>query len=92
MYCIYSNKDIEDKLCSKQHIIPLSLGGIDDFTISIARTFNSKLGSKVEGALINEFAMKLKQMHSDVTGQSKSPAVMKLKAKINEKPVSIIAT
>lgn len=73
MYCIYSQADIDEQYCSRQHILPLSLGGVDDFSISIDKKINSELGSRIEGALTNEFTMKLKQMHSDIVGQSKSP-------------------
>jgi len=88
MYCIYSGSNIND-LSSIQHIIPLSLGGVDDFIINISQEKNSYLGSKVEGPLINEFTMKLKQMHFNTIGQSGSKTVMKLKAQINEQPVSV---
>ena len=89
MYCIYSNSEINKKDATLQHIIPLSMGGVNSFSIYIDRKINSTLGSKVEGTLINEFTMKIKQMHYEITGQSNSTPQMKMQGSIDGKPISI---
>lgn len=37
MYCIYSGREIDDSKMNIEHIIPLSLGGCNDFTISVEK-------------------------------------------------------
>jgi len=90
MYCIYTNTNVSDELASKQHIIPLSLGGVDNFSINTHREMNSFLGSNIEAPLINEFTVFLNRMHHDIKGQSgKLPELKIKKAKVDGNPVSV---
>jgi hypothetical protein len=57
MYCIYTNREISEQDSNCEHIIPLSLGGSNEFVIPVSTKFNSELGSKVDGELSNCFTM-----------------------------------
>lgn len=52
-YCIYID-EISDDL-SIEHVIPLSLGGHDKFSIHADRKYNNFVGSKIDGAIANDF-------------------------------------
>ena len=47
-----------------------SLGGVDGLQIPIDRVFNSVVGSKLDGALANEFLFALKRTKFDARGLS----------------------
>jgi hypothetical protein len=71
-YCIYTDKDTTDP--SPEHIIPLSLGGHNGFTIQVDRKFNNDIGSKVDGKLANDFLVLFERDRNDAVGYSgKSP-------------------
>ncbi len=89
MYCIYLDKEIDEKITSLQHIVPLALGGANEFSIKIDRAINSMLSSKIEGPLSNELIMKLKQIHNECRGQSGSIPRISIKADMKGHPVSI---
>ncbi|MCP4678765.1 MAG: hypothetical protein GY854_25415 [Deltaproteobacteria bacterium] len=69
-YCIYSDKFTED--WSEEHIVPLSLGGHDDFTIDVDRKTNSDVGSKIDGGLANDFLTLFDRDRVSATGRSGS--------------------
>jgi len=89
MYCIYTNTNFDDKNSTIQHIIPLSLGGVDEFCINIDSNKNSQMSSKIEGPLINEFTTFLYRMNREIKGQSNKQPEYKIRANINDNPVSI---
>lgn len=92
-YCIYLNELFEESEMNIEHIIPKSLGGSDDFTISVNRDINSKLGSSVDGKFVNDFLIKMKQIHSNYMGHSKKPSYLRIKnSKINDSPVNVTFT
>ena len=55
MYCIYTDRDVAEADGNQDHIIPLSLGGSDDFTVWADERFNSRMGSTVDGAIHKDF-------------------------------------
>lgn len=67
-FCIYTNKTTDDP--SPEHIIPLSLGGHDDFTIDVDRKFNNDIGSKVDGKLANDFLILFDRDRAGAKGHS----------------------
>ena len=88
-YCIYSNKKICETLMNPEHIIPLSLGGCDDFTILVDKAKNSEVNQKVDGVINNDFLMKTRQIQNNFKGHSKKEPVLKVKkASVNGNPVS----
>ena len=91
IYCPYIDKEISSN-CNSEHIIPLSLGGINGFEIPVDADFNSKIGSELDGALANNFSIKLRRTEYDTRGHSKKKPIVKVngtygennrKAKIN---------
>lgn len=70
MYCIYSDREIEESQANVEHIIPLSLGGCDDFTIQVEKNCNSILGSKVDGKMTKDFLVALERIKRGDEGHS----------------------
>jgi hypothetical protein len=69
-YCIYLDGPSAD--LSKEHIIPMSLGGLDGFCIQADRQFNNAVGSKVDGAVANDFLMLFNRDKANAKGHSGS--------------------
>lgn len=78
-YCIYTNEYIEKDKANIEHIIPLSLGGSDQFTIYVNKEFNSKVGSSIDGQLANEFFTMLRRKHFGAKGHSNKEPIPLLK-------------
>lgn len=70
IYCPYTDREISESEANREHIIPLSLGGLDGFEIPVCKDFNSKVGSKIDGALANDFLILMKRNELDVRGHS----------------------
>jgi hypothetical protein len=93
LYCIYSGKYISRSDSSVEHIIPLSLGGSDDFTIMVDRNLNSIVGSSVDGKIANDPLVKLNAIKNNFSGHSgKAPRLDLKKSKIGDKPVIVSFT
>ena len=85
IYCPYTDRDIPEGQSSPEHIIPLSLGGINGLEISVDSAVNSQVGSKLDGALGNEFLFALKRTKFDTRGHSgKKPVALIRKATYGE--------
>ena len=70
IYCPYTDQDIPEVRASPEHIIPLSLGGVNGFEIPVDAAFNSKVGTVLDGALANEFLFALRRTEFDTRGHS----------------------
>lgn len=82
-YCVYTDKETLDP--SPEHIIPLSLGGHNDFVIGVDRKFNNDIGSKVDGKLANDFLVLFERDKADAVGHSrKHPAPVVTHAKLTD--------
>lgn len=88
MYCIYSGKNLDDVDMNVEHIIPLSLGGCDSFTIMVGRKINSDLGSKIDGKFCNDFLIGLHQLPFDNRGHSNKSKSVNLKGTVNDHPIT----
>jgi hypothetical protein len=75
LYCIYTDTDVADADGNYDHIIPLSLGGNNGFCVWSDEEFNSKVGSKVDGAVANDALIMLARRDADARGHSKSEPV-----------------
>jgi hypothetical protein len=92
IYCPYTDQDIERSLTSKEHIFPLSLGGSDNFCLPVSRDFNSHAGSKIDGALANDFMVAFRRRHFDSRGHSnRAPSVRSKHSTMGEgkRPVQV---
>ncbi|MGL4579866.1 MAG: hypothetical protein ACRCVP_13340 [Shewanella xiamenensis] len=67
-YCIYTDSQTDDP--SPEHIIPLSLGGHNDFSISVDRKFNNDIGSKVDGKFSSDFLVLFERDRAGAKGYS----------------------
>lgn len=67
-YCIYL--DGESKELSYEHIIPLSLGGLNGFGITCDKKFNNEVGYKIDGKLANDFVVLMEREKADARGYS----------------------
>ncbi len=70
-YCIYTDNFVEYSLMNKEHIIPLSLGGTNEFTIYVEKKFNSKVGSMIDGELSKDFFISLVRQKKNYKGHNK---------------------
>lgn len=73
MYCIYTNRLVPQDKGNWDHIIPLSLGGSNRFCIWSDADFNSRMGSRVDGAMANDFLVQMLRQRSDARGHSNRP-------------------
>ncbi|UOV04885.1 HNH endonuclease [Pseudoxanthomonas mexicana] len=77
---------------SREHIVPLSLGGSDQFCIPVDREYNSKAGSKIDGVIANDFMTSLRRAEFDSRGHSRKPAQAVLKQSrmgLEQRPVQV---
>ena len=85
VYCPYTDREILESKSSSEHIIPLSLGGVNGFEIPVDAAFNSILGSEIDGKLANEFLWGLRRTEYDARGHSgKEPRATISKASYGE--------
>ena len=70
VYCPYTDREIPERESSSEHIIPLSLGGVNGFEIPVDATCNSTLGGGIDGKLATEFLWELRRTEHDARGHS----------------------
>lgn len=70
VYCPYTDSEMSPSDCSSEHILPLSLGGMNGIELPVSRLHNSKLGSEVDGAVANDFLVMMRRNTFDVRGHS----------------------
>ncbi|MGF1733726.1 hypothetical protein [Photobacterium kasasachensis] len=70
IYCIYSDKFVEESELTREHIIPLSMGGMDGFEILVEREANKRIGSKIDGKVANDPFIALDRKNAQVKGHS----------------------
>jgi hypothetical protein len=88
LYCIYSGHEVEETSMNIEHIIPLSLGGCDSFSIYVEKNINSHLGTEVDGKLSQDFLIGLDRVQAGSKGHSgKIPNYDVKKSRIDGHPV-----
>lgn len=80
VYCPYTDRDIPEGRSTPEHIIPLSLGGVNGLEIPVDSEINSQVGSELDGALSNEFLFALQRTKFDTRGHSRKKPVALIKA------------
>ncbi|HEX7752690.1 MAG TPA: hypothetical protein VF440_09835 [Novosphingobium sp.] len=89
-YCIYTDRDVPADAGNWDHVIPLALGGHDDFVVWSDNKTNSDLGSHVDGKLRQDPLMVFALRNSGVKGHRGKAAVPTWKrAKLAGRPVQI---
>ncbi|HZL69323.1 MAG TPA: hypothetical protein VFC29_18570 [Candidatus Limnocylindrales bacterium] len=82
-YCPYTDEDCPDAETSTEHIIPLSLGGVNGFEIAVHTKTNSDIGSRIDAAMAEDFLVKTKRDRFDVRGHSGKAPVFVVKEATN---------
>lgn len=89
-YCIYTDADVAEGAGNLDHIVPLSLGGLNGFWTWCATDYNSTMGSKVDGAIANDLLVMLARRNADARGHSNKPPTPVWKySEIDGKPVQV---
>lgn len=89
-YCIYCNDTIDKNLMNPEHIIPLTLGGCDEFTIQVCKTKNSEANRRVDNPMKNDFFVGFQRMIRDYRGhRNEEPVLKNPKASLNDRPISV---
>lgn len=92
VYCPYTDRLLSVDDVSKEHIVPLALGGSDAFVVPVGREFNSKVGSSIDGAMANDFLVAIERTRYDARGHSgKKPTAHVRRAKLgaSAKPAQV---
>lgn len=69
-YCPYTDRDLPASETTPEHIIPLSLGGANAFTLPVDKNFNSDVGSRIDGVLTKDFLIALRRRAYGTSGHS----------------------
>lgn len=91
-FCPYLGKKVHSDSCSSEHIIPLSLGGVNGFEIPVDAGVNKIIGSRIDGKLSNDFMIQLARARLDVKGHSGKSVTPKISKATNidqGKPISV---
>jgi len=78
-WCPYTDIELPEEAMSSEHIIPLSLGGSNQFCIPVEKGFNAKAGSKIDGVLANDILTLMRRREFDARGHSNTPPEVLLK-------------
>ena len=70
IYCPYTDRELQDRETSSEHIIPLALGGANGLELRVDAGFNARFGSELDGRLANEFLMAMRRTKYDARGHS----------------------
>lgn len=93
MYCIYTDRDVAEADGNMDHVIPLSLGGADDFTVWAEEKFNSRMGGTVDGAIHRDFFLAPALKDSGVKGHNRKTATPRVRgATIDSRPAQVSLT
>ena len=82
-YCPYTDQDCPDAETNPEHIVPLSLGGVNGFEIAVHAKTNSDIGSSIDAAMAKDFLVKTKRNRFDVRGHSGKEPVFVVKKATN---------
>lgn len=93
MYCIYTDSEVASEDGNWDHVIPLSLGGANDFTVWSDEAYNSKVGSTVDGAINKDFFIAPALAAAGVKGHNRKAAAPRVrKATIDGRPAQVALT
>ena len=90
MYCIYTDLDVKPDNGNYDHVIPLSLGGHNQFCVWSDRDFNSKVGEKVDGAIANDPLIMFARRDAAARGHSGTdPIPIWKKSEFEGRPIQV---
>ena len=71
MYCIYTDQDVPSSQGSWDHVVPLALGGRNEFVIWSDSYANSMIGSKVDAPISKDFIVEMALHKAGIRGHRK---------------------
>lgn len=92
MYCVYTDDDVPENEGNWDHVFPLSLGGLNQFTVWAELDINSKMGSEVDGPLASDPLMALGLGRSPVKGHGKKVQPRWRRATVAGRPAQVAHT
>lgn len=76
IWCPYTDREIPLADSAREHVVPLSLGGVNEFCIRTEKKANLEVGSKIDARLADEFLVKQRRNRLGMVGHSgKYPVV-----------------
>lgn len=88
-YCIYSDSVIDEADMNPEHIIPLSLGGCNDFAIMVNKEKNGDVNRGIDEKIKNDVLVLVRRVQHDFKGHRGSAPTLKVtKAMVNGNPAS----
>ena len=76
IWCPYTDQEIPLADTTPEHVVPLSLGGVNEFCVRTEKKANSDIGSKIDAPLAEEFLVKQRRNRLGMVGHSgKRPVV-----------------
>lgn len=87
-YCIYSNQELDEKP-SPEHVIPLSLGGCNEFVIDVGEKINNEYGSKIEGAFDKDMLAGFLRLKKSNVGHSGKAPSLSMKGFNDGEPITL---
>ncbi|WYX07966.1 hypothetical protein WJ973_25345 [Achromobacter xylosoxidans] len=80
VWCPYLGSDVALSDCNREHIIPLSLGGSNQFTVPVSRAANSTIGSSVDAALSDkDFFVLQRRREYDARGHNNKEPIVRMR-------------
>ncbi len=71
IYCPYTDRYLKPQDTSREHIIPLALGGANGFEVRVNSEFNKTVGSHIDGKLSRDFFVTLRRIKAGAKGHSR---------------------
>jgi len=80
IWCPYSGNYLNHEACSPEHIIPLSLGGSNAFTVMVSSELNAKAGSEIDAALATkDLGTMIRRREFSARGHSKQQPEVRIR-------------
>lgn len=79
VWCPYTDREMPWSETTPEHVIPKSLGGVNDFCVRVERKANSDIESVIDARLGEEPWMKHRRMQLGMVGHSRKAPVMEFK-------------
>jgi hypothetical protein len=90
IWCPYTDRELEPKETTPEHIVPLSLGGCDELVIPVHGATNARLGTEIDGKITDDFLVKFLRRESDARGHSgRRPEVIFKNATFEGRPAQV---
>lgn len=77
IWCPYLGVEVHEDNCTPEHIIPMSLGGSNGFTVPVDSYANTQIGSEVDAGLAtDDHLIRMRRRNFDARGHSNKPVTV----------------